>query len=276
MDSNGSADQVTGRDVQVVREALGLTQEELATSAGVSKKTAYNWEARKDDPLPDRSATKFANWATRCLSAAGLVRMIPGGVKDRLASASSFGFEVEGSVGNQASRTAAELASDKDHSYVIDALVEAQQRARALLELYPPEELAERFQAFLNSADGALDFAEQALTLRGDPEYVQQLADLVVKLAIDTGVLSLASGVRGLRASERITQRAAEVGDRAVIAGRADPRRAKPLERIPGPLASGDDDPDYSMMSEEEAINYGLAAHKGDPNVGPEDDPHET
>ncbi|SEB28904.1 hypothetical protein SAMN04489745_3097 [Arthrobacter woluwensis] len=34
-------------------------------------------------------------------------------------------------------------------------------------------------------------------------------------------------------------------------------------------------DPDYAIMSEEEAMNYGLAAHKGDPNIGPEDLPEE-
>lgn len=36
-----------------------------------------------------------------------------------------------------------------------------------------------------------------------------------------------------------------------------------------------DDDPDYSNMSVEDARNYGLAAKKADPNIGPDDSPHE-
>lgn len=40
-------------------------------------------------------------------------------------------------------------------------------------------------------------------------------------------------------------------------------------------LSTSDSDPDYSNMSEEDAMNYGLAAHKGDAHIGPEDDPHE-
>lgn len=35
------------------------------------------------------------------------------------------------------------------------------------------------------------------------------------------------------------------------------------------------DDPDYAIMSEEEAMNYRLAADMGDPNIGPEDLPEE-
>lgn len=36
-----------------------------------------------------------------------------------------------------------------------------------------------------------------------------------------------------------------------------------------------DDDPDYSQMTEEDAAEYGLAAYKGDPNIGYDDIPHE-
>lgn len=42
-----------------------------------------------------------------------------------------------------------------------------------------------------------------------------------------------------------------------------------------GSMSDPDADPDYSNMSEEDAKNYGLAAYKGDPNIGPDELPHE-
>ena len=41
------------------------------------------------------------------------------------------------------------------------------------------------------------------------------------------------------------------------------------------PLHLLDEDPDYSNMSEQDAKDYGLAAKKADPNIGPDDIPHQ-
>lgn len=41
------------------------------------------------------------------------------------------------------------------------------------------------------------------------------------------------------------------------------------------PLRLVDEDPDYSNMSEQDAKDYGLAAKKADPNIGPDDIPHQ-
>lgn len=51
-------------------------------------------------------------------------------------------------------------------------------------------------------------------------------------------------------------------------AGRTDVTSISPLRLVDG-------DPDYSKLSEQDARNYGLAAKKEDPNIGPDEAPHQ-
>jgi putative transcriptional regulator len=41
-----------GMDIRKAREALGLTQQQLAVKLGVVVATVYRWEARKAKPSP--------------------------------------------------------------------------------------------------------------------------------------------------------------------------------------------------------------------------------
>lgn len=84
----------------------------------------------------------------------------------------------------------------------------------------------------------------------------------------------------GIVEAEEVNEAAAEVGLKAVpettlleevlrrAAGRENIDNVRKLQLV-------DDDPDYSNMSAEDARTYGLAAREADPNIGPEDSPHE-
>lgn len=84
----------------------------------------------------------------------------------------------------------------------------------------------------------------------------------------------------GIIEAEEVNEAAAEVGLKAVpettlleevlrrAAGRENIDNVRKLQLV-------DEDPDYSNMSAEDARNYGLAAKEADPNIGPEDSPHE-
>jgi hypothetical protein len=107
-------------------------------------------------------------------------------------------------------------------------------------ELNPVEALVEA--GILNAID-VMDFAESA-TLESDLE----------KISTDS-------------LTERMHVQIDELG-----------RRIQGKRPLPGQTAIWDlvpADPDYSTMSEQDAKDYGLAAHKGDDNIGFDDIPHE-
>lgn len=58
---------ITGEDLRLARESLGLSRSELARQLGVSENTVYRWETDRSSPLPVfvRDLTRILKLAIR-------------------------------------------------------------------------------------------------------------------------------------------------------------------------------------------------------------------
>lgn len=263
MVSNTAPGGIRGVDVQAVREFLDLTQEELASGVDVSKKTAYNWEARREDELPARAATKFANWAVGQLTDGRDISRVPMGLLARLNAASSFGnAEVEN---KPASAASSEVPAVEADAFM---LWDAMRRSAVRFGDKTARELTAHHVELANRADDAFAFVELALDMGVHPAIAVDLVEGIFNGIVDTGTYTTLSTMRGFDyTKDRFARRMEDLRSRA--------RATEPEDREIFRFLTEHDDPDYSNMSEDDAMNYGLAAHKGDPNIGPEDLPEE-
>lgn len=170
------AAQITGNTVREFRLLVGQTQTELAAELGTVKKTVYNWESRKEEPLPEQAAFKFAEGAARLLTEGNLWQK----------ASKHLVFALQNQVGGLSF----------DETTAIGRIAEEARSAatfhRRAEEKWDDEESP--LTRLVQLAPSVLDFAELGLDLDVESRLISEFAVATLNILVESGAWMLAQG----------------------------------------------------------------------------------
>lgn len=170
---------ITGSTVREFRELVDWSQADAAAKLGVAKKTVYNWEARGDEPLPDRAARRFVAHALDVVSSRGLMAKVPPELRAQLQARLS---ELPNPDGADA------VQRDDDDAF---ARFLYERTSTVVRSTEDRDDLVRRLDKLHKHFDEAVELAEEAIEL----EVPRADVDLLLRGAIAIFISSGAFGV---------------------------------------------------------------------------------